>query len=225
MTNPADETPKPPATAEFGAVEPNGAIHRYPATSTLEVSKRSVGGFDNNVYLIRCVRTNEALLIDGAAEPVLIEDLIGDASLVGIAQTHGHWDHIQALDSLTTGAFAGFPVHASPGDEYPVPTTALTDAQILEVGDLRVTVWHRPGHTPGSTLYLVDGFLFSGDTLFPGGPGNTFGDPAAFVTIMESLDRIFADVSDETRICPGHGLDSTIDRERPFIETWRRRGW
>lgn len=219
----AGETPRPPATPEFGAVTPNGPIHHYPVVDGLQVSKRSVGDFDNDCYLVRCANTGRALLIDGAAEPDLLEEMIGDATLIGIAQTHGHWDHVRALEALVQRHQV--PVQATSGDGYPVPALEIRDGDLLEVGDLRVQAWHRPGHTPGSTCFVVGGFLFSGDTLFPGGPGNTFGDQGAFEQIMVSLDLIFADLGDDMRICPGHGLDSTIGRERPHLETWRRRGW
>lgn len=221
--NTLDETPRPPVTPEFGAVVPNGPIHVYPLSPRLEVRKRSVGGFDNNCYLIRCVATNAALLIDGASEPELLVELVGDADLVAIAQTHGHWDHVQALADLIA-RWPGIPVYACPGDEYPVPITLLADGSTLTVGELEITVGHRPGHTPGSTVFTIDGFLFAGDTLFPGGPGST-NEGGDFPTIMVSVDDLFATHDDETQICPGHGLDSTIGRERPHVETWRRRGW
>jgi glyoxylase-like metal-dependent hydrolase (beta-lactamase superfamily II) len=218
----SQETPRPPATAEFGAVEPNGPVHAYETGPDFELFKRSVADFDNNCYLIRCRRTGESLLVDGSAEPGLLADMIGDSKLVGIVQTHGHWDHVRALEDLSSRY--GVPIHAHPDDEYPVATVDLADGQPIEVGQVTVSTWHVPGHTPGSCNFLLEGFLTSGDTLFPGGPGNTFGSPEAFVQIMESLDRLFQ-LPDDTRICPGHGLDSTIGRERPFVEAWRERGW
>jgi glyoxylase-like metal-dependent hydrolase (beta-lactamase superfamily II) len=87
----------------------------------------------------------------------------------------------------------------------------------------------KPGHTPGSTTYALladDGEpvqLFTGDTLFPGGPGNTDGTEA-FGTVMGSLEGLFG-FSDDVRVSPGHGLDTTLGRERPYVEVWRRRGW
>ncbi|MFP5224906.1 MAG: hydroxyacylglutathione hydrolase family protein [Actinomycetota bacterium] len=218
----SQETPRPPATPQFGSVQPGGPIHAYEPGQDFQVFKRSVADFDNNCYLIRCRHTDESLLIDASAEPDLLADMIGDSRLVGIAQTHGHHDHVRALKDLADRYQV--PVYAHPGDDYPAPTEALADGQPLTVGRVTVSAWHVPGHTPGSTAFLVDGFLLSGDTLFPGGPGNTFGDARAFQQIMTSLDRLF-ELPDDTRICPGHGLDSTIGRERPFVPTWLERGW
>jgi glyoxylase-like metal-dependent hydrolase (beta-lactamase superfamily II) len=100
----------------------------------------------------------------------------------------------------------------------------LRDGEVLRLGGVEVRVLHTPGHTPGSTCYAVGGFLFSGDTLFPGGPGNTFGSADAFAQIMSSLDALFA-LPDETRVLPGHGIDTRIGLERPHVDAWRARGW
>jgi len=94
----------------------------------------------------------------------------------------------------------------------------------VAVGDMQVRAIHTPGHTPGSTCFVVPGFLFSGDALFPGGPGKTE-STADFHQAMTSLDRLFGELGDEMRICPGHGVDSTIGRERAHVEVWRARGW
>jgi len=118
------------------------------------------------------------------------------------------------------------PVYAHPNDasRVPVPTKPLSGGETLHVGDVAVDVIHTPGHTPGGLCFLARGHLFSGDTLFPGGPGNTGGRRAAFIEVMRSLDKLF-ELPDETRVSPGHGLDTTIGRERQYVETWRARGW
>lgn len=215
------ETPHPPATPEFGAVTRGDAPHRYPSQSSLAVLKITVGPYDNNVYLIRS--GDEAFIVDGADEPERILAMAGDATIVGIVQTHGHFDHVQALESLAGSV--GAPVYAHPGDAMPVPTTALADGQTLRVGDVEVAVMHTPGHTPGSVCFLTEGFLFSGDTLFPGGPGNTEGDPARFARVMEHLETRLFTLPDDVRVCPGHGLDTFIGREREYLPVWRQRGW
>lgn len=215
------ETPHPPATPEFGHVTPGGPPLAYPGEGSLAVTKITTGPYDNNVYVIRSGR--EALIVDGAAEPDRILAMAGDAAVVGVVQTHGHFDHVQALASLVESL--GCPVYAHPGDQMPVPTTPLRDGQTIRVGDIEVAVMHTPGHTPGSTCFTAEAFLFSGDTLFPGGPGNTEGDPARFASVMEHLEtRLFA-LPDDVRVCPGHGLDTFIGRERQYLPVWRERGW
>ncbi len=217
---PANETPHPPETAEFGHVVPGGPTHSYEAADGFLVKKLSVGPYDNNVYVLSS--EGEALLVDGANDADRILAELEGFRVKGIVQTHGHFDHVQALERLVEEL--GVPVHAHGGDRIPVPTEHIGEGDTLEVGGVTVRALHTPGHTPGSVSFVAGPFLFSGDTLFPGGPGNTEGDPKRFTQVMTSLGRLFA-LPDETRACPGHGLDSFIGRERPYVETWRRRGW
>jgi glyoxylase-like metal-dependent hydrolase (beta-lactamase superfamily II) len=214
------ETPRPPATPEFGFVEPGGPAHRYPASGSLAVTKFSTGPYDNNVYVLAA--GDEAFLIDGAAEPERILRELDGLAVRGILQTHNHPDHVQALRALVDAL--GVPVYAHPEDRMPVETEALKGGETLTLGPVEIRVLHVPGHTPGSLSYVAEGFLFSGDTLFPGGPGNTFNSKEAFARIMESLEDLFA-LPDETRVLPGHGSDTRIGLERPHVETWRKRGW
>ena len=214
------ETPHPPATAEFGHVTPGGSTHVYPDVGALAVKKFSVGPYDNNVYVLSS--GGEALIVDGAndAERILAE--VEGLRVTAIVQTHGHFDHVQALKVLVERL--GVPVYAHGGDRMPVRTEHLGEGDSFRVGDVTIRAMHTPGHTPGSTCLVADSFLFSGDTLFPGGPGATDGDPTRFAQVMTSLGRLFA-LPDETRVCPGHGLDTFIGRERPYLQTWRARGW
>jgi glyoxylase-like metal-dependent hydrolase (beta-lactamase superfamily II) len=218
----SQETPRPPETAEFGHVVTGGPSHEYPpASDAPRVVKLSVGPYDNNVYVLS--DDGEAIIIDGAADPDRILDEVKGLQVVAILETHDHMDHVQALPELVRRLDA--PVRANKEDRWPVPAEAIRDGDIVTVGGYAVRALHTPGHTPGSTCYVAGPFLFSGDTLFPGGPGNIQGDEVRFVRIMESLDRLFEELPDETRICPGHGIDSTIGLERPHLETWRSRGW
>lgn len=214
------ETPHPPATAEFGHVTPGGPTHEYDVAEGFHVRKLSVGPFDNNVYVLSS--DGEALLVDGANDADRILAELDGLNVKAIVQTHGHFDHVQALKRLVDAL--GVPVYAHGGDRIPVATEHLGEGDTFEVGGVTVRALHTPGHTPGSVSFVAGPFLFSGDTLFPGGPGNTEGDPNRFAQVMTSLGRMFA-LPDETRVCPGHGLDSFIGRERPYVETWRRRGW
>jgi glyoxylase-like metal-dependent hydrolase (beta-lactamase superfamily II) len=213
-------TPRPPETSEFGAVKVGGPVHDYPADGSLQVRKVAVGPYQNNVYVL--ISGSEALIVDGSDEPDRILSLVEGLTVSGIAQTHNHFDHVAALPALVEAL--GAPVYAHPDDPPPVPFTAIAEGDVLKVAGVRVTALHTPGHTPGSLCYASEAFLFSGDTLFPAGPGKT-GDPERFAEIMGSLDRLFTQFPDDTRVCPGHGIDTRIGRERPYVETWRSRGW
>jgi glyoxylase-like metal-dependent hydrolase (beta-lactamase superfamily II) len=215
-----DETPRPPATAEFGHVEAGGPPHAYPPAGPVRVRKLAVGRWDNNVYLVES--SGEAIVVDAAGEAERILDLLEGRRAVAIVQTHNHPDHTGALEKLTRALRV--PAYAHPDDPMPVPTEPIADGEAIPVGAEELRALHTPGHTPGSTCYLIGDHLFTGDTLFPAGPGNTDGDARRFREIMASLARLF-ELPDATRVSPGHGLDTTIGRERPHVATWRRRGW
>lgn len=190
----------------------------------LIVRKIRVGDMENNVYVLECPETHEALLVDACFEPDTIVAGCGGANIVGIVQTHGHFDHIQALPALKERL--GVPVMAQPGEEYPVPIDReLADGDTIGFGNRRVTVLSTPGHTPAGICLWTEGHLVSGDTLFPGGPGNTWGDADAFAQIIESIERKLFVLADETAVYPGHGKDTTIGLEKPHLEEWKNRGW
>ena len=221
MSESSQETPRPPETVEFGAVRGGGPAHDYPPEDGLRVRKFCVGPYENNVYVVSS--GGVAVIVDGADEAERILREVDGLRVEAIVETHDHPDHVQALPALVDAL--GVPVLANPDDRWLVATEPLADGRRLRVGSHEIEAIHTPGHTPGSTCYLAGNFLFSGDTLFPGGPGNTDGDAARFGRIMASLDALFERLPDDTRICPGHGIDSTIGRERPHVETWRNRGW
>lgn len=218
-------------SAEYtGRVTPDGPWQDR-RDGILHVRKLSVEEMDNNVYLVRCSATNDALIVDAAARPDRIREAADGVDVLAVVQTHGHWDHVRAWDALREDP--GVPVWGHPGDRDLFPRDvdrALADGDVLEVGELRVEVLHIPGHTPGSCTYLVHGddrdHLFTGDTLFPGGPGNTFGNARAFEQIMDGLtSRVFDVFDDDTWVYPGHGRDTTLGAERPHLDEWRERGW
>lgn len=197
--------------------------HHY-AGADLIVRKLEVGEMENNTYVLECPETHAAIVIDACWEPERIVELTDGTNPVAIVQTHGHFDHVQALPDLAKQL--GVPVWAHPGDDYPVPLDReLQDGEVLAFGGREAQVIHTPGHTPGGICLLSGRHLISGDTLFPGGPGNTRGDAALFAEIMDSVEtRLFA-LPDETVVYPGHGLDTTIGAERPHLGEWRERGW
>jgi glyoxylase-like metal-dependent hydrolase (beta-lactamase superfamily II) len=197
--------------------------HHYEGDDLI-VRKIEVGTMENNVYVLECPETHEALVVDGCFEPDRILAGADGADIVGIVQTHGHQDHVQALPALKERL--GVPVHAHPGDEYPILIdNELSDGDVLVFGKREAKVIHTPGHTPGGACFLVGEHLISGDTLFPGGPGNTWGNKDAFAQIIDSIESKLFILPDSTRVYPGHGADTTIGTEKPHLQDWKARGW
>ena len=197
--------------------------HHYEGDDLI-VRKIEVGSMENNVYVLECPETHEALLIDGCFEHDKILAGCEGAKVVAIVQTHGHMDHVQALGDLKDRLLV--PMHAHPSEEYPVAIDhALSDGDTVKFGAREVTVLHTPGHTPGGICLHTGRHLISGDTLFPGGPGNTWGDKAAFDQIIESIITKLFVLPDDTAVYPGHGNDTTIGSEKPHLQEWIDRGW
>jgi glyoxylase-like metal-dependent hydrolase (beta-lactamase superfamily II) len=197
--------------------------HHYEGDD-LVVRKIRTGNMENNTYVLECPVTHEALLIDGCFEPETIISRCDGAMVVGIVQTHSHADHVNALPSLVEH-FA-VPVYAHPGESYPVTIDRdLSDGDILDFGERSTKLLHTPGHTPGGVCLLSGRHLISGDTLFPGGPGNTGGDERRFAQIIESVRTKLFTLPDDTIVYPGHGADTTIGAERPHLQEWVDRGW
>lgn len=186
----------------------------------------SVGPYDNNVYVLSDPKSKEALLIDAANDaPRIIKELEG-LRVSHILTTHGHSDHVQALKPVREQTHAQFTCHEA--DESMMPIKAdhrVQDGERFRFGYYELVAIHTPGHTPGSVCFVAGERLFSGDTLFPGGPGNTKNPYASFPTIIESIrDKLFA-LPDEIQVLPGHGKPTTIGRERPYLDEWIHRGW
>ena len=196
----------------------------------VSVTKLAVGPMDNNAYLLRSERTGEALLIDAANDADRLIALIGDTPVVRIITTHKHADHWQALAEVQAATGATVVAHPIDAEEIPVTVTELVGhGDTVRAGDVELTVIHLRGHTPGSIALRYDGaaepHLFTGDSLFPGGPGRTT-NPADFTSLMNDLEqRVFDQLPDPTWVYPGHGNDTTLGAERPHIPEWRARGW
>lgn len=227
-----------------GSVTPGGPS----AVRTLDaavVRKLSVGPMDNNAYLLSCRTTGAQLLVDAAAEPERLLELVREGSPEGrldaVVTTHEHRDHHGALAELVaaTGARTYAGVADAPG--IPVPTdVGLEGGETIELGALRLEVVALRGHTPGSVALVLRepsdacepearagrAHIFTGDSLFPGGVGNTDRDPERFAQLLADVtERLFARFDDETWIYPGHGRDTTLGAERPALAQWRGRGW
>lgn len=196
--------------------------------SLVEVHKLVVGDYDNNVFVIRCRQTGEAVLIDAANEHELLLELCQRTGVTRVLETHGHFDHIQAIPALRE---AGYHVAVTELDAPMLVDKGydgfLQHDEMIEIGRLRIQAIHNPGHTPGSISFRVldTPLLFTGDTLFPGGPGNTKFPGGSFETIINSIDNLLLVYPEDTIVLPGHGLDTTIGTERPHLTEWIDRGW
>ncbi|MGH9301444.1 MAG: MBL fold metallo-hydrolase [Acidimicrobiales bacterium] len=195
--------------------------------SQAEIHHLVVGPMDNNVYVLRCKQTGEAALLDAANEHDKLLELCRRLNVRQVLETHGHWDHIQAVPAVRD---AGIEVGVAAADAAMLPAYdfVLEDDSVITVGRLKLHTLLTPGHTPGSMCFLLEGspVLFSGDTLFPGGPGNTAAPGGDFPAIIESIDRrLFAPLAPDTIVMPGHGVDTTIGSERPHLQEWIDRGW
>ena len=195
------------------------------------LTKIAVGEMNNNAYLL-VNESGQGLLIDAAAEPMRLLEMIGDTPVVKIVTTHQHPDHWQALAEVKAATGAVTVAHPADAPGIPVPTDELVeDGDTIEFGDTLLHVTHLVGHTPGSIALTLNAAgpqpqLFTGDCLFPGGIGNTQKDAARFDSLYAGVvAKIFDRLPDETWVYPGHGGDTTLGAERPHLQEWRERGW
>jgi glyoxylase-like metal-dependent hydrolase (beta-lactamase superfamily II) len=186
---------------------------------------------DNNVWLVG--DDDEVLVIDAAHDAAAILDAVGDRRVVAVVLTHGHNDHVNAAVEVAAAKDAEIALHpadlmlwaAEYGDDLE-PDIGLADGRSFEVAGSRLVVRHTPGHSPGSVcLYLADlGVVFSGDTLFRGGPGATGRSYSDFPTIIESIRGSLLTLPSDTVVHTGHGADTAIGAEAPHLAEWVARG-
>ena len=219
-----------------GEVSPGGAPDTRELAG-LVVTKLAVDPeMSNNCYLLRCRATDEQVLVDAAAEPQRLLELVGTGGLSKVITTHQHWDHHRALADVVAATGAVTVAGEPDSDAITEQTGVTVDDRVrhgdtIEFGEVRLQVVHLVGHTPGSIALVYDDpqgtpHLFTGDSLFPGGVGNTFGDADAFRTLVDEVaTKVFDRLPDETWFYPGHGNDGTLGDERPHLAEWRERGW
>ncbi|SDD25322.1 Glyoxylase, beta-lactamase superfamily II [Sanguibacter gelidistatuariae] len=228
----------------------DGRVHTQGPTALrrldeVDIRKARVGALGNNAYLLTCRRSGHQLLIDAAADSDRLLEVVREGSpsteLGLIVTTHRHRDHHGALEDLVAVTGARTAAGAEDAEAIPVPThRLLRHGDTVTVGHLSLEVVSLRGHTPGSVALLliepssVDvpgavagrAHLFTGDSLFPGGLGNTDHDAARFTQLFDDVtSRVFDRLPDDTWVYPGHGDDTTLGAERPHLKSWRERGW
>jgi glyoxylase-like metal-dependent hydrolase (beta-lactamase superfamily II) len=215
----------------MGLVRPGGPADVRELAEVI-VTKLAVGPMNNNCYLLRCRATGQQLLIDAAAEPERLLDLIGPDGLEAVVTTHEHADHVGALAEVVTATGATTYARQPDAGRLPVETRIVVDhGDRIAWGACALEAIALTGHTPGGVALLYDdpdghAHVFTGDSLFPGGVGNTWDDAARFTQLLGEVEqRLFDRLSDETWIYPGHGADTTLGAERPQLPAWRARGW
>lgn len=219
-----------------GEVTPGGPadVRELPELTIAKVAVDA--SMSNNCYLLTCRETGEQLLVDAADDAAALLPLIGGAGLATVVTTHQHWDHHRALAEVVAATdattIAGGPDAAAIAAATGVPIArSVGQGDTIAVGSCTLEVIALRGHTPGSVALLYDDphghpHLFTGDSLFPGGVGNTFGDEGAFASLIDDVEeRIFRRLPDTTWFYPGHGNDSTLGAQRPHLGEWRERGW
>jgi glyoxylase-like metal-dependent hydrolase (beta-lactamase superfamily II) len=193
--------------------------------SAIRIRKVEVGTFGNNAYIVACRETSDALIVDAAADATRLVAEVADFNPRAILTTHGHADHVGAVNETRRQLSIPMRLHPADNDICPVTPDEPLLAGTMTLGAAELTVVHTPGHTPGSVCILAGGVALTGDTLFPGGPGATRFPYSDFDQIMDSLETGLFSLSDDTIVMPGHGADTTIGTERPSLPEWRQRRW
>lgn len=192
----------------------------------IRIAKLNVGDYDNCAYVVACAVTDRAVIIDAAAEADRILAACEGLAVESILTTHGHWDHLQVLDTVKDALGVPWLMHPADVDiAERQPDAPISHHQEFVVGDVALHAVHTPGHTPGSVSFVLEPVVFSGDTLFPGGPGATRWDYSSFGQIMDSIETHLFTLPDPTIVYPGHGAETTIGAEKPHAAEWRARGW
>ena len=180
----------------------------------ITIHKLECGPYGNNAYLVVCPKTNESILIDTPAEPDELIKLAKTTDVKAILITHNHMDHLLGFDDVTAAIQAPVGIGTHDADALSRPADILlNDGDVVSAGSVSLTAVFTPGHTPGSTCYHTEGHLFSGDTLFPGGPGKS-GSPEKLKQLIESITTKLFTLGDDMNVFPGHGGDGNLQSSK-----------
>jgi glyoxylase-like metal-dependent hydrolase (beta-lactamase superfamily II) len=189
----------------------------------IQIERYELGPFGTNSYILTCLKTGDSVIVDAPGDAPKILGQLQHTNPKYILMTHNHMDHTGALAELKSALNVPIAAHAADVDRLPLtPDLMLTDGDGVTFGDIRFTVMHTPGHTPGSLCFYTEGYLISGDTLFPDGPGKT-GSPADFKQIVESLQSKIFVLPEDTRVFPGHGGHTVLKKEKQAYEAFAAR--
>lgn len=192
----------------------------------VQLKQFSVGSMDNNVYILVDPETRESIVFDAPTEADRILAALEGTSVKYILMTHADPDHVQALEEVRRATGAPVGIHPAEASRLPGPPDfELHDGDTFTLSRTELRSMHTPGHTPGGMSFVTGDILIAGDTLFPGGPGNTQRPEGNFDQIIESIRTKLLALPDATRVYPGHGRATTIGAERPHLEEWIQRGW
>jgi len=189
----------------------------------IQIECYALGAFGTNSYIITGLETGDSIVVDAPGDAPKIREQLKHTKPKYVLMTHNHMDHTGALAELKSTLNVPVAAHAADAGRLPIPADMqLTDGETITFGNIRLTVRHTPGHTPGSLCFYTEGYLISGDTLFPGGPGKT-GSPSDFRQIVESLQRKIFVLPDDTQVFPGHGDHTILGKEKQAFEAFAAR--
>jgi glyoxylase-like metal-dependent hydrolase (beta-lactamase superfamily II) len=179
-----------------------------------------------NTYVLIDEETNSSAVIDPGGDPDQILAMVHGTEVGKIILTHGHYDHVMALEEIKTATGAEVYLHPADAEAFDLDYDhALRDQDEISIGNRVVRILHVPGHTPGQCcIDLGDGRILVGDTIFVGGPGRT-ATPEDFKTTMKNMRDIVFNWPEATTFFPGHGPSGTIGKEKPSFETFLNQGW
>jgi glyoxylase-like metal-dependent hydrolase (beta-lactamase superfamily II) len=186
----------------------------------IQIEKLSLGPFETNSYLLICLKTSASVIVDAPGEADKVLKRLEGTHPKYILMTHNHMDHVEALAALKSALNVPLAAHKDDAGGLPVkPEQFLKDDDTIAFGEIQLKVLHTPGHTPGSLCFLISGYLISGDTIFPGGPGKTW-SPDDFKKIVASLTNKIFTLPDETHVYPGHGDATVLKKEKHEFEAF-----